>query len=309
MTFDPDAIVELVTEFCRQRRVEAASRIRIVDNLDAAFEVVRLKGPDVRWKTIVSRPCAGDLTSPILDSSRPAERIVYDHTLLRYHKDGRQLPHQINRQHPWWLSHVVVSTSHWARFSQTIRAARDHGLGWMIPAHKDVILVPKPMLRCLEESHLLHDDSGRFAVEWADGTGLYFLRNTHFDASLYFKVVNGALTLTQIADLANADQRSIALTYMTFDQLVRKSDARLLDIGVKGTSLYRLPLPSRIARDRVRGYGRCDYFIHMRDASHPEREFIEWVDPKIGAMRDAELCQAVAFGITLDQWLSIEQEG
>jgi hypothetical protein len=47
----------------------------------------------------------------------------------------------------------------------------------------------------------------------------------------------------------------------------------------------------------------------MRDASHPEREFIEWVDPEIGKQRNAELCQARAFGVSLDEWLSIEQEG
>jgi hypothetical protein len=52
-----------------------------------------------------------------------------------------------------------------------------------------------------------------------------------------------------------------------------------------------------------------DYFIHMRDASHPEREFVEWVDPQVGKQRDAELCQGYAFGISLDEWLSIEQDG
>ncbi|WP_018599372.1 hypothetical protein [Mycobacterium sp. 155] len=53
------------------------------------------------------------------------------------------------------------------------------------------------------------------------------------------------------------------------------SDAELLDRGVRGTALYRLALPLRLARDRRRGHGGYDYFIHMRDASHPEREFIE----------------------------------
>ena len=112
-----------------------------------------------------------------------------------------------------------------------------------------------------------------------------------------------------IAALGNADQRAIALQYLTFEQLVYDSDAQLIDRGVRGTKLYRLALPPRMARDRKRGHGGYDYFIHMRDASHPEREFIEWVDPRIGSQRDAELCQAHAFGIGLDDWLSIEQEG
>ncbi len=156
---------------------------------------------------------------------------------------------------------------------------------------------------------MLHDDTGRMAVEWADGFGYYFLQGTPFGASLYADVIAGRLSLEQVSSLANADQRSIALTYMTFEQLVTKTNARIVDIGAKGTALYRLFLPAGLARDRVRGYGDYDYFIHMRDASHPEREFIEWVDPKIGVLGNAELCQARAFGITLEEWLSIEQEG
>ena len=80
-----------------------------------------------------------------------------------------------------------------------------------------------------------------------------------------------------------------------------------MDTGAKGTSLYRLPLPLRMIEDRVQG--NFDYFIHMRDASYPEREFVEWVDPRVGSQRNADLCQAHAFGISLEQWLAIEQEG
>jgi hypothetical protein len=32
-------------------------------------------------------------------------------------------------------------------------------------------------------------------------------------------------------------------------------------------------------------------------------------DPEIGRQRNAELCQAHAFGVSLGEWLSIEQEG
>jgi hypothetical protein len=90
---------------------------------------------------------------------------------------------------------------------------------------------------------------------------------------------------------------------------VLDSDAELIDVGTRGTRLYRLELPFRIRSDRLPGHGAHDYFIHMRDASNPEREFIEWVDPQIGRQRNAELCQANAFGITLAEWLSVEQEG
>lgn len=156
---------------------------------------------------------------------------------------------------------------------------------------------------------VLHDDTGRRAVEWADGTGYYFLQGTQFSPSLYRKVIGSELSLAQLCLLPSVDERSITLSYMTFNDLVRKAGARLIDRGVRGTTLFELRLPGRIARDRPPGYGEFDYFIHMRDASHPEREFIEWVDPHIGVLGDAELCQAHAFGISLQEWLSIEHAG
>jgi hypothetical protein len=106
-----------------------------------------------------------------------------------------------------------------------------------------------------------------------------FITDVEFDKRLYFQVINYDLLIQDIAALDNADQRAIALQYLTFEQLVLDSDDELLDRGVRGTALYRLPLPARIARDRRRDHGEFDYFIHMRDASHPGREFIEWVDP------------------------------
>ena len=137
----------------------------------------------------------------------------------------------------------------------------------------------------------------------------YFLQGVEFGKFWYFRIIRHEILIQEIAHLPNVDQRAVALKYMNFEQLVDDSDAELLDEGAKGTRLYRLYLPGRIARDRRPEYGRYDYFIHMHDASHPEREFIEWVDPKIGEQRNAELCQAQAFGVSLDEWLSTEEEG
>lgn len=309
MTFDADTVVARVTDFCERRHVAAGSEVRIVASLDEAFDILRRKGPDNRWKTVATKFFGDDFPASALQyPSTTAERAIFDDALRRFDQDPRR--RLVEPKRGWWLSHCVVSASHWARFCQTMREAYEFGLGWTIPANKDVLVVLRPILRCAPGSPaVLHDDTGQMAVEWPDGTGSYFLRGVEFDVGLYFAVVRGELSLDQVAKLADADQRSTALGYMGFQQLVASSNVRMLDRGNKGTALYSLRLPLRIARDRVRGYGGFDYFIHMRDASHPEREFIEWVDPKIGALGDAELCQAHAFGITLEQWLSIEQEG
>ena len=306
--FDEGAVVDLVRDFCRCRGADFNTRFRTVGNLDAAFDVLVLKGPDLRWRGITARNSDGDFpNSSALTATAPAERVVFAEAVRAY--DRRNAMRLTGYARRWFLSHVIVSAQHLARFSRAIGLARDAGLGYLVPANRDVLIVPRPTLRCLDRPGVLHDDSGRMAAEWSDGSGFYFLRGTSFPERVYFDVISGALSLQEVAALGGADQRSIALSYMGFEQLVVKSRARRLDVGVKGTTLYRLPLPARIVRDRIRGYGGYDYFIHMRDASHPEREFIEWVDPAVGRLGNAELCQAHAFGITLEQWLSIEQEG
>jgi hypothetical protein len=306
MAFDEETVAASVVDFCLHRRVDRNTSFRAVATLAAAFDVLRVKGPDERWEALLGRSCPQDVPgSPRRYPSSRAERAVFEHAVNDY---GRRRLERLAPDSPaWFLRPVTVSAVHWARFSTSIRSAYESGLGWMIPASRDILMVPRPILRCTDAG-VLHDDDGRRAVEWPDGTGAYFLDGTRFDEPLYFEVIGGELTLDRVAELGNADQRSIALRYTGFDKLVA-GRARLLDVGVKGTRLYRLVLPSRIAADRPRGYGPFDYFIHMRDASHPEREFVEWVDPIVGRMQNAELCQAQAFGIPLDVWLSIGQEG
>jgi hypothetical protein len=306
VTFDEEAVRASVGDFCRYRRVDRNTTIRVAPTLAAAFDVLTLKGPDERWEALLGRSCPHDVprTARRYPTAR-AERAVLEHAVNDY---GRRRLERLAAGSPaWFLRPVAVSAAHWARFSISIGFAHEYGLGWLIPASRDIVMVPRPTMRCTDAG-VLHDDDGRRAVEWPDGSGAYFLDGTWFDEALYFEVIGGKLTLDRVAQLRNADQRSIALRYTRFEKLVA-GRARLLDVGARGTRLYRLTLPARIAADRPRGYGSFDYFIHMRDASHPEREFVEWVDPIIGRMGNAELCQAQAFGIPLDVWLSVGQEG
>lgn len=306
--FADDEVLSLVDRFCVGRRVRQATRFTVTANLDEALRIIELKGPDQRWSTILGRSDRSDAVQesmPIPTAS--FERQVFDSALRVRHQSARP---SARPGRPWHLSHLVVSAAHWTRLSAALRSAYRLGLGWMVPANREVLLVPRPQLHTAEgRNDVLHEDTGKPAAQWVDGSGYYFLQGAPFDPDTYAAVIAGNLSLWQIAELSDADQRSIALTYLSFENLLAKASARLVDRGRKGTTLYRILLPARMVEDRPRGYGMFDYFIHMRDASHPEREFVEWVDPAIALEGDAELCQAHAFGITLDEWLSIEQEG
>lgn len=311
MTFADGEVLTLVERFCAGRRVAQGTRLTVTPNLAEALRIIELKGPDRRWSSILGRSDRTDaVDEPMPVPTAALERQVFEagmraRSLPRVRRDAFGAP----TRH-WQFSHLVVSVAHWARLSAVLREAYRLGLGWLLPANREVLLVPRARLSTAEgRSDLLHDDTGRPAAEWADGSGYHFLQGAQFSAALYAAVVGGELSLWQIAELPDADQRSIALTYLSFENLLSKASARLVDRGRRGTTLYRIRLPTRIAEDRPRGHGLFDYFIHMRDASHPEREFVEWVDPAVGRVGDAEFCQAHAFRITLDEWLSIEQEG
>lgn len=191
MEFDVDALTELVADFCRSRDVYTRSRCRVVYKLEKAFEIIDRIGPDRRWKTIASRRSGSDFPSSNNGMrGTTVERIVYDLSLIEWANDNSR-----RAASPWYLSHTVVSAAHWARFSHAIRVARKHGLGWMIPANKDVLIVPRPSLRRLEDRpDVLHNDNGQMAVEWSDGSGYYFLRGTRFSENLYTRIIKGELS-------------------------------------------------------------------------------------------------------------------
>lgn len=302
MGFNRSHVVESVTDYYRAHDAEGGTRFVVAENLDDALRLAERCGPDARLAEIGVQQTATTIQE--LDEDRHRLRSVHE---LVFRHVLRRAPNGW----PEWLGKViVVSAGYASTLSSPLGEACRSGLGWLIAADRTAIMVPMPVVRVAEgRPDALHDDSGRKAVIWPDGYGYYFLHGSEFGRRLYFQIIDHELLIQDIAALDNADNRSIALQYLTFEQLVLDSDAELLDRGVRGTSLYRLTLPPRLARDRKQGYGKYDYFIHMRDASHSEREFIEWVDPQIAQLRDAELCQAYAFGISLDDWLSIEQEG
>ena len=299
IAFDEAAVRRAICAFRRARGVDDTP-VTVVDRLDHAIAISELKGPDPRWRTIPFWAADDDPGDPpaghdFRRATTDVAQAVLDRVLAIEGQHGR---------------HAVLSASRWARFSLAMRDAHYGGLGWLVPVHRELVLVPMPLVRTAEgRPTVLHDDTGRPAVEWMDGSGSYFLHGLDVDRRTYTLVTGGRMLIQEIAALPTADLRSLALSYLPFERLVIDSDAELIDTGVRGTRLYRLPLPWRIRVDRVAGYGGYDYFIHMRDASHPEREFVEWFEPSIGRQRNAELCQAHAFGITLAEWLSIEQEG
>jgi hypothetical protein len=244
MPFNRHRVVELVTDFYRAHDAAAGTKFVVVPNLDDALRMAAIHGPDQRLAEVSVRQTAR--TFQELDEDRRVLRGI--HELVFRHVVQRDT----DSRRAWLGQAIVISASYVGSLSGPLAEACRNGLGWLIAANRTAILVPTPVVRVAEgRPDVIHDDTGRMAVIWPDGYGYYFLHGSEFDKRRYFQIINHDLLIQDIAGLDNADQRAIALQYLTFEQLVLDSDAELVDRGVRGTALYRLPLPPRIARDGI----------------------------------------------------------
>ena len=75
--------------------------------------------------------------------------------------------------------------------------------------------------------------------------------------------------------------------------------SKLINTGKFGTKLYEVP--------NFMGRGATEYCMVMEDGS-TDRVFLEWTPPEIGQQRNADLCQAHAFDIPLEDYYLLEQE-
>lgn len=206
----------------------------------------------------------------------------------------------INRsEFPYYaITYVLPRTL--AIASPFMREACDSGLGWMtIGADgNDPVLYLVMMPEISMDNGIIHSDNGP-AIQWPDGTRHFVLKGVPFSPDVFALLMRHELSV-QFFRSMTFDQQVAALTYMLIGDLKAARAVELIDVGVKGTHLYHMRQFSNDGQDA--------YLMWMKDAS-TDREFIEWVDPDIGRLGDAELCQAAAFGISLEQWLGTTLEG
>ena len=176
------------------------------------------------------------------------------------------------------------------------------------------ILFENVALACRRPKAVRRDDQGRLhsdqkpAIEWRDGYKLYYLHGQHVNESLWKRIVSQEMTLKDIMDIRNADERTMAFSMLRPDRLLEAMNAKLIHTGIKGTKLYQVDdFAEKVLGDTSRIKNSTEYCMVMQDAS-TDRVFLEWVDPKIGQQEDADLAQATALQIPLEDYLSIPIE-
>ena len=169
--------------------------VTVVDRLDRAIALSELKGPDPCWRSSPFWTADDDPGDPPLgyafkDATTDVAQTVLDVVLaLEWRRRG-------NNSGLWMDAHAVLSVSRWARFSLAMRDAHYGGLGWLVPVHRELVLVPMPAVRTAEgRPSVLHDDTGRPAVEWMDGSGSYYLHGVEIDKRAYRRVIDGEMLI------------------------------------------------------------------------------------------------------------------
>ncbi|MGA5541371.1 hypothetical protein ACPCIR_05915 [Mycobacterium sp. NPDC051198] len=178
-----------------------------------------------------------------------------------------------------------------------ILIAFENGLGWYsFVDDGGLILLPQPAMTLPQDR--LHSVDGP-AVVWPDGSSSYFLDGIYVDSDLHHRLVHRTITAQEALALGDPEQELLAIAAAPPDEVLALLNAVHIDTGLKGTRLYRID--EYFAPDRI------DHCITMTDPS-TSRSYLEWVDPEIAAVGDAELCQAHLFGIDLRDWLALQRE-
>lgn len=161
-------------------------------------------------------------------------------------------------------------------------------------------LVRKPIRLVRNADGRLHYDHDK-AIEWADGTGFYYLNGVEFNEEQWRVVVEERLTLTDLAkDTYNLsdDQRVAAIQMLRPDRLLKQLNAKLIDTGTRGVELYEVP--------NFMDSGETEYCVKMQHPSIPKRYYIEWVLPEYGKRGSADKWMAFSRSLPLEDYLNAQ---
>ena len=129
--------------------------------------------------------------------------------------------------------------------NDNFRAWRDYceaGIFYCVQLKGLCAVCPMPKYVKRNHAQAMHCEDG-FAIEWADGYGIYVLDGIRFDRKdqdkLYWKIVKHELTLPEILAIEDIDQRAVALKYCNAEKIIADlGDRAILVDEAKKPSQY-----------------------------------------------------------------------
>jgi hypothetical protein len=246
-----------------------------------------------------------EMEGPLVAPMEPIARCSVAHLLLGL--VGFMSRHGARGDAPHWRPSEDVCREFGVelRIGRLLLEAFCAGLGYLCPVEGDIEISRRPVVR-LQDRTLLSPARPRFhhdvgpAIEFADGSGEHFLSGIPFEGWMRQAIVDGVLSLRYVREFDDPFQRMAAYAVMPPRALLDGVDAELVDVGRKGTRLYRLRgLPDHSAPA---------WYMVMTDPS-TGREYGEFVPPEVGRRGSADAAQAAAWDIEVEDYLRMTLEG
>lgn len=122
--------------------------------------------------------------------------------------------------------------------------AIEAGAGYRVEWEDTLYIVSTPLVR-IDEQLRWHSEDGP-AIRWKGGKEFYYLCGTNFNKKLWQKTTSGKLAAKDLAEISDVDQRKIAMTYLTGNDFVAETKAKLVDTGV--TTYYEHLADRRVVK-------------------------------------------------------------
>jgi hypothetical protein len=177
-------------------------------------------------------------------------------------------------------------------------------VNYIWPDKNFVMVCARPTKIARDEQGRLHNDSGK-AIEYPDGWGLYMLAGVRFEEDLWKRVVSGQMSLKEILDIQNTEQRLQAMRFNP--NALMKENPKLVHETKRENQLYVIEnseVNKLYEEKKV-------WLLRFRDPSKlpPNNWMIEEVDPKLcEASPNADVVQAYHLGLDYEQYKQLVME-
>ncbi len=166
---------------------------------------------------------------------------------------------------------------------------------WWFPFDGICICSERPTRLLLDQQGRLHSELLP-AIEYSDGWTIHALSGVRVEETLWKEIVSGDMTFKQVMAIQNVERRMTALKFNREAMLDKKD---LLSESKRGNELYGV---KGIFPDFP-----VAYFLKFQCPS-TGRVYIEGVEPEVGKLKDADLAQAKALGLTKEDYAALTVE-
>lgn len=228
---------------------------------------------------------------------------------------GAQVRDQVRAEKLSYESFCVygsfVQDCYWVPFFEFFKEQKicrvDHvgfeAFGSLIKANvMDSIQLEGAYIGCEMPIELHRDSEGRLhstggmAIKWSDGWGFHAIHGVRMPEELHKKITERTITPAEVLALENIEQRMVALKILGAEFVIQALPNKKVDTGKNGNELFEVKIENE------------KNFCLKYKCPSTDRIYVSFVDPEVGAKKDADLAMAWKFGITKKMYQAMRLE-